>query len=142
MIDICDEIITPFELTKYFGLTNLQSSYRTKTKYLIEVKMSVIMKVKTHPIEKLPAPLSEPIKKTASELAAEVKSPMVVVAFRNHHSAVKNRLIVLRRALSDNQINQSQQPTSTKVWPEQDFVVCPETRESERFSSPEKNEHN
>lgn len=69
--------------------------------------------VKTHPIEKLPAPLSEPIKKTASELA-EVKSPMVVVAFRNHHSAVKNRLIALRRALSDNQINQSQ-PTSTKV---------------------------
>ena len=100
------------------------------------------MKVKTHPIEKLPAPLSEPIKKTASELA-EVKSPMVVVAFRNHHSAVKNRLIALRRALSDNQINQSQ-PTSTKVWPEQDldFVVCPETRESERFSSPEKNAHN
>ena len=98
---------------KYFGLTNLQSSYRTKTKYLIEVKMSVIMKVKTHPIEKLPAPLSEPIKKTASELA-EVKSPMVVVAFRNHHSAVKNRLIALRRALSDNQINQIQ-PTSTKV---------------------------
>lgn len=81
--------------------------------------MSVIMKVKTHPIEKLPAPLSEPIKKTASELAAEVKSPMVVVAFRNHHSAVKNRLIALRRALSDNQINQIQ-PTSTKVWPEQE----------------------
>ena len=94
------------------------------------------MKVKTHPIEKLPAPLSEPIKKTASELA-EVKSPMVVVAFRNHHSAVKNRLIALRRALSDNQINQTQ-PTSTKVWPEQDFVICPETRESERFYSPEK----
>ena len=98
------------------------------------------MKVKTHPIEKLPAPLSEPIKKTASELA-EVKSPMVVVAFRNHHSAVKNRLIALRRALSDNQINQTQ-PTSTKVWPEQDFVICPETRESERFYSPEKSEHN
>ena len=98
------------------------------------------MKVKTHPIEKLPAPLSEPIKKTASELA-EVKSPMVVVAFRNHHSAVKNRLIALRRALSDNQINQSQ-PTSTKVWPEQDFVVYSETRESERFSSAEENEHN
>ena len=98
------------------------------------------MKVKTHPIEKLPAPLSEPIKKTASELA-EVKSPMVVVAFRNHHSAVKNRLLALRRALSDNQINQIQ-PTSTKVWLEQDFVICTETRESERFSSPEKNEHN
>ena len=75
--------------------------------------MSVIMKVKTHSIEKLLAPLSEPIKKTASELA-EVKSPMVVVAFRNHHSAVKNRLIALRRALSDNHINQIQ-PTSTKV---------------------------
>ena len=75
--------------------------------------MSVIMKVKTHPIEELPGPLSELIKKkTASELA-EVKSPMVVVAFRNHHSAVKNRLIALRRALSDNQINQ--QPTSTRV---------------------------
>ena len=80
-------------------------------------RVSWIQQVKTHQIEESLPRLNDPTIQTASEVG---KSPMVIVAFRNHHFAVKSAgIIALRRALSDSQINQH--IPMKKVWQQHDF---------------------